>query len=61
MPKGRITVTFDYDIHPEHYDGRSTPQEMVAMDAAGYDQQPDMLLEAIASSSYTVTGTVVEE
>lgn len=61
MPKGRITVTFDYEMNPASYPAGATPQEMVAMDAESYNNMPDALLESIAQSGYTVTGAVIEE
>ncbi|KVH64458.1 hypothetical protein WS89_04020 [Burkholderia sp. MSMB1072] len=61
MPKGRITVTFDYDIDPKNYPSCTTTQEMVAFDALSYHEDLDHLIAALFDSEPTITGTVIED
>lgn len=60
MSKARITVTFEYELKPEWYPECATPERMVQIDVANY-QDNRALFDVIQSHEVTVTGEVVED
>jgi hypothetical protein len=59
--KLRVTVTavVEYEANPEHYPGATTPQEMLAIDMEGADNDPYSFIST-DSAEWKVTGEVVE-
>lgn len=56
--KAKITITFEYELNPEHYRKYATPEEMLADDLENFNDDP---LEAVAmfSDSCEVKGELI--
>lgn len=56
--KFRITLTVEYDVHPENYPEESTPDAMLDIDLESYREDPFNLLDMMNS---TISGEIVED
>jgi len=54
-----VTAVVEYEADPQHYPGATTPQEMLAIDMEGADNDPYSFISS-DSTEWTVTGEVVE-
>ncbi len=53
-----ITVTIEYDIHPEHYPEGATTEGMLAIDIASANEDPYSFLDMDAG--WVITAEVIE-
>lgn len=62
--KFRITLTAEYEVHPENYPEGSTPDAMLDIDLEEYREDPfnlaDMLLNLEDMRRAEITGEIVE-
>lgn len=58
--KARITVTFEYEMTPEHYEGCADGAAMVAIDVQNIKDDPATLGEMVAEGDFTISGEAVE-
>lgn len=59
--KFQITLTIEYEVSPESYGEDKSPAEMVDIDVASYDKEPDLLAELCQIHPYKISGKVLEE
>jgi len=61
MAKARITISFEYEIVAQHYEPHMTPEQMVALDVANYNEDPLAVLEVLAATEFEVSGVPVTD
>ena len=59
--KFQITLSVEFEVNPEYYDGDKSPKEMLDIEIANYDQAPWDLAELCQMNPYKVTGKIIKE